>query len=209
MSDAPKKRKRSTKNQPEETPETVQMEAMDAENAAVEATEADGAMDAAQEPEAAEPAKDEKDAALEAAIAKQEEYLAMAQRVQADFENFRRRNQNVRKEAFDDGARTFATTLLPVIDNLERAIAAAANTADASLKEGVEMIHRQLSEAFTKRGITVIDRKGEPFDPNLENAVMQGSPDDGEPGTVCEVFQKGYQMEGMVLRYAMVKVVPE
>ena len=146
---------------------------------------------------------------LAAAVAKQEEYLNMAQRVQADFDNFRRRNQNVRKEAFDDGARTFATTLLPVIDNLERAIAAAANTSDASLKEGVEMIHRQLSDAFTKRGITVIDRKGEAFDPNLENAVMQGTADEGEPGTVCMVLQKGYKMGDHVLRFAMVKVVAD
>ena len=146
---------------------------------------------------------------LAAAIAKQEEYLNMAQRVQADFDNFRRRNQNVRKEAFDDGARTFATTLLPVIDNLERAIAAAQNSADESLKSGVEMVYRQLVECFEKRGITAIDRLGEPFDPNLENAVMQGTADEGEPGTVCAVFQKGYQMEGMVLRHAMVKVVPE
>ena len=146
---------------------------------------------------------------LAAAIAKQEEYLNMAQRVQADFDNFRRRNQNVRMEAFDDGARTFATTLLPVIDNLERAIAAAQNSADESLKSGVEMVYRQLVECFEKRGITAIDRLGEPFDPNLENAVMQGTADEGEPGTVCAVFQKGYQMEGMVLRHAMVKVVAE
>ena len=146
---------------------------------------------------------------LAAAVAKQEEYLNMAQRVQADFENFRRRNQNVRKEAFDEGARAFATTLLPVIDNMERAIAAAQNSSDESLRSGVEMVYRQLCEAFEKRGITTIDRKGEKFDPNLENAVMQGTPEDGEPGTVCEVFQKGYQLEGMVLRHAMVKVVPE
>ena len=71
------------------------------------------------------------------------------------------------------------------------------------------MVQRQLADAFTKRGVTPIDRKGEKFDPSLENAVMQGSPDDGEAGTVCEVFQKGYQMGGMVLRHAMVKVVPE
>lgn len=147
--------------------------------------------------------------ALAAAIAKQEEYLNMAQRVQADFDNFRRRNQNVRKEAFDDGTRAFATTLLPVIDNFERAISAAADGKDAALKEGVEMVHRQLCDAFEKRGITTIDRKGEPFDPNLENAVMQGTAEEGDPGTVCEVFQKGYQLEGVVLRHAMVKVVPE
>ncbi|MDD6144054.1 MAG: nucleotide exchange factor GrpE [bacterium] len=166
------------------------------------AEEAQPAEEAAQE---AAPTAEE----LAAAIAKQEEYLNMAQRVQADFDNFRRRNQNVRKEAFDDGARTFATTLLPVIDNLERAIAAAQNSADESLKSGVEMVYRQLVECFEKRGITAIDRLGEPFDPSLENAVMQGTADEGEPGTVCAVFQKGYQMEGMVLRHAMVKVVAE
>ncbi|MEG0491672.1 MAG: nucleotide exchange factor GrpE [Clostridia bacterium] len=174
--------------------------------------------DKADEAAAAEAAKDElvqetqaaqAAEALTAAVAKQEEYLAMAQRVQADFDNFRRRNQNVRKEAFDDGTRAFATTILPVIDNLERAIAAAAESSDTSLKEGIEMVCRQLCEVFEKRGIATINRMGELFDPNLENAVMQGAPEDGEPGTVCEVFQKGYQMEGMVLRHAMVKVVPE
>ena len=64
-------------------------------------------------------------------------------------------------------------------------------------------------QALEKRGVSEINRAGEKFDPNLENAVMQGSPEDGEPGTVCEVFQKGYQLEGTVLRHAMVKVVPE
>lgn len=94
-----------------------------------------------------------------------------------------RRNQNVRKEAFDDGARAFATTLLPVIDNLERAITAAGKNAGEgdSLKSGVEMVLRQMCEAFEKRGITPISRQGEKFDPNLENAVMQGAPEDGEP----------------------------
>ena len=165
--------------------------------------------EAAQETETAQETEMVSAEALSAALAEKEEYLNLAQRVQADFDNFRRRNQNVRKEAFDEGARAFATTLLPVLDNLERAIAAAQNSTDESLRSGVEMVYRQLVEAFEKRGITAIDRKGEKFDPNLENAVMQGTEDDGEPGTVCEVFQKGYQMEGMVLRHAMVKVVAE
>lgn len=180
-------------------------EALDAASAAAEAVDEQAAKaEAAVETEKAQAAE-----ALAAALQKQEEYLCMAQRVQADFENFRRRNQNVRKEAFDDGARAFAATLLGVLDNLERAIAASEGGADASLREGVQMVYRQLCDAFQKRGITVIDRKGQPFDPNLENAVMQGAPEDGEPGTVCEVLQKGYQMEGMVIRHAMVKVVPE
>ena len=178
----------------------VETETVELDDGAAEAQETE------QEQEAAPAVSAEE---LAAAVAKQEEYLNMAQRVQADFENFRRRNQNVRKEAFDEGARAFATTLLPVIDNMERAIAAAQNSSDESLRSGVEMVYRQLCEAFEKRGITTIDREGEKFDPNLENAVMQGTPEDGEPGTVCEVFQKGYQLEGMILRHAMVKVVPE
>ena len=147
--------------------------------------------------------------ALASANAKADEYLNLAQRVQADFDNYRRRNQNTRSEAFEDGARAFATTLLPVLDNLERAIGAADASTDTALKEGVDMVLRQLTDAFEKRGVTTISRKGEKFDPNLENAVMQGTPEDGEPGTVCEVFQKGYQMGNCVLRHAMVKVVPD
>lgn len=189
--------------------ETVAMDGADAEVEAASAEEAMQEAEEEREQETAQEAPSETDAALAAAIAKQEEYLQMAQRVQADFENFRRRNQNVRKEAFDDGARAFATTLLPVIDNLERALAAAAASPDESLRSGVEMVLRQMNEAFEKRGIIPIDRLGEKFDPNLENAVMQGELDEGEPGSVCAVLQKGYQMEGAVLRHAMVKVVPE
>ena len=146
---------------------------------------------------------------LSEAETQRDEYLTMAQRVQADFDNFRRRNQNVRKEAFDDGARTLVASLLPVVDNLERAIDAARCSPDTSLREGVEMVLRQFTEVLQKRGVEPICRLGEKFDPNLENAVLQGTVEEGEPGTVCEVFQKGYQMGEFVLRHAMVKVVPE
>ena len=145
--------------------------------------------------------------ALKAAQAQSEEYLSMAQRVQADFENFRRRNNSVRAESFEDGARDFIKNVLPVIDNLERALAAESH--DEALHEGVSMVYRQLMEVMNKRGVTVIDRQGEKFDPNLENAVMQGTADEGEPGTVCAVLMKGYQLGEHVLRHAMVKVVAE
>jgi len=215
------KKRRSEKNATEqenltaEEMETVQTEAQEptaeepAQETAAEQTAAEAAADEAEEPQQEAEQEDEQAQALKEALAKQEEYLTLAQRIQADFENFRRRNRNVRAEAFDEGAAAFVTTLLPVVDNLERAIAAAQNTTDESLKVGVEMVYRQLCDAFTKRGITVIDRKGEPFDPKLENAVMQGSAEDGEPGTVCDVFQKGYKLGETVLRHAMVKVVPE
>lgn len=179
-------------------------EAIDPKDADIEAAPPEAEPKSADADEADKVAQE-----LKAALAKQEEYLDLATRARADFENFRRRNQNVRKEAFDDGARAFATTLLPVLDNLERAIQAASESADQSLLSGVEMVNRMLCEAFEKRGITTIDRLGERFDPNVENAIMQGAPEDGEPGTVCAVLQKGYIMEGIVLRHAMVKVVPE
>ncbi len=146
-------------------------------------------------------------ALLQEAEAKRDEYLDMAQRVQAEFDNFRRRNQNVRAEAYEDGARAFIKTVLPVVDNLERALSA--QTSDAAMLEGVQLVHKQLLETLEKRGVTVIDRKGERFDPNLEDAVVQGDASEGEPGTVSQVLLKGYKMGDYVLRHAMVKVIAE
>ena len=161
----------------------------------------------AQQPEngkaEAEPSLQEQ---LETARQERDEYLLMAQRVQADFDNFRRRNRQVSSESFDDGARAFIKTLLPVCDNLERALQE--TRAEDPLYTGVKLVHRQLMDALSQRGIQTISRQGELFDPTLEDAVAQGSPEDGEPGTVCDVVQKGYKMGDTVLRHAMVRVVP-
>ena len=146
---------------------------------------------------------------LEAANAKTAEYLAMAQRVQADFENYRKRNETVRADAFADGRREVAAAMLPVLDNLERAVGAAADSVDEALKNGMELVLKQMTDIYQKMDVTPIDRKGERFDPNLENAVLQGTAEEGEPGTVCQVLQKGYRMGDRVLRHAMVKVVAE
>lgn len=146
---------------------------------------------------------------LEAAEAKTAEYLAMAQRIQADFENYRRRNESVRADAFADGRKEVAAAMLPVLDNLERAVDASAACENEPLRNGVELVLRQLNEIYQKMDVTPIDRLGEKFDPNLESAVLQGLPEDGEPGTVCQVLQKGYKMGDRILRHAMVKVVPE
>ena len=146
---------------------------------------------------------------LEEAQAKAAEYLAMAQRVQADFENFRRRNESVRADAWADGRREVAAAMLPVLDNLERAADAAEKSTDESLRNGVELVLKQMNEIYRKMEVTPIDRAGEKFDPNLENAILQGTEEDGEPGTVCQVLQKGYMMGNRVLRHAMVKVVPD
>ncbi len=173
--------------------------------AAEEAPQDDGALDA--EVPGGEQAESAENDALKEAHAKADEYLNLAQRVQADFENFRRRTKATRAEAFEDGAWEFIKQLLPVVDNLERATAQ--ETCDENLMTGVKLVYKQLMDALEKRGVTVIDRPGEKFDPNLENAVMQGTSDEGEPGTVCAVLQKGYKMGDFVLRHAMVKVVTE
>ena len=146
---------------------------------------------------------------LEEANAKTAEYLAMAQRVQADFENYRKRNESVRADAFADGRREVAAAMLPVLDNLERAVDAASDSADEALKSGMELVLKQMTDIYQKLDVSPIDRKGERFDPNLENAVLQGTSEEGEPGTVCQVLQKGYRMGDRILRHTMVKVVAE
>ena len=145
-------------------------------------------------------------AELEKTKAQCDEYLDLAQRKQAEFANYRRRTEGVRQEAFDDGRRDAIDKLLPVIDNLERALAAAGDE-ESGLKAGVEMVLRQTKETFGKMGVEEIDPLGQPFDAELHNAVMQGSEDEGEPGTVCMVLQKGYKLGNRVIRHAMVKVV--
>lgn len=186
-----KKGRNQSMNEQEKTPETLEDTTPDV----TEQTE-----DIAPETEDTE--------ALKAAKAKGEEYLALAQRVQADFDNFRRRNESVRTDAFNEGQRKVAAAMLPVLDNLERALAADTPDGDA-LRTGVEMTRKQMVAVYEKLGVKPIDRKGEPFDPNLEEAILQGTEDEGEPGTVCMVLQKGYTMDGVVIRHAMVKVVPD
>ena len=175
------------------------------EEATAAVNNAEPAEETASEAEPKDPAQQ----ALEEATAKANEYLALAQRVQADFENYRRRNESIRTDAYADGRKDTAALMLPVLDNLERAVAAAAESPDEALKNGVEMVLKQMSDVYGKLDVKPIDRLGEKFDPNLENAIMQGTEEDGEPGTVCQVLQKGYLIGDKVLRHAMVKVVPE
>lgn len=191
MSKIKKKDKHKTVNQQPEEIETPVME--------------DGAAEAEVTGEENNAPERDLEKELEEAKKLSDEYLNMAQRVQADFDNFRRRNKDVRADSFEDGAREFIKTILPVMDNLERALDV--ESSDEKLHEGVAMVYRQLNDALEKRGIEAVSRLGEKFDPNLENAVMQGDESEGEPGTVCAVFQKGYRMGDAVLRHAMVKVV--
>jgi len=203
------KRKRSMNTEKQEA-ENRTGEAVETEKVAPEGTpagEAEAEQTAAEETQPSETESLQKK--VEAAEAKAAEYLGLAQRVQADFENFRRRNESVRAEAYADGRREVAGLMLPVLDNLERAAAAAEQGTDEAIRSGVALVLKQMNEIYAKMDVVPIDRAGEKFDPNLENAILQGTADEGEPGTVCQVLQKGYMMGAKVLRHAMVKVVPE
>ena len=128
--------------------------------------------------------------------------------MQADFDNFRRRNEGVRADAFAEGQRKVATAMLPVLDNLERALAAAENADADALKTGVEMTRKQMVAAYEKLGVTPIDRLGEKFDPDLEEAIMQGTADDGRTRHGVHGVPEGLSSwTRRVLRHAMVKVV--
>ena len=147
-------------------------------------------------------------AALEAAEQQRDDYLAMAQRAQADYQNFKRRNSATRTEAYDDGVRETIAAMLPVIDNLERAIAAA-ESENGALVSGVQMTLKQMLETLARMGLEEVPALGEKFDPDIHNAVMRAPEGEGEPGQVLEVFQKGYRVKGRMIRYAMVKIAAE
>ncbi len=136
------------------------------------------------------------------AQAKMEEYKALAQRTQADFDNFRKRNVEAVKQARVDGGNDVVLSMLPVLDTVEIAINM---IADEATKSGVQLIQKKFQEVFAKYGVKEIEAMGQEFDPNLHNAIMQVE-DPENAGKVVEVLQKGYTRDGKVIRYSMVKV---
>jgi molecular chaperone GrpE len=138
--------------------------------------------------------------------AQRDEYLALAQRTQADFENYRKRVAREAAAAQERGVVSLAKELLPALDNLDRAIAAAA--ADDPLLQGVRLVRSELSAALARAGIESFSPAGEVFDPTLHEAVATApQPLDGaESGTVVEVYQAGYRLGESVIRPARVVV---
>lgn len=126
-------------------------------------------------------------------------------RTLAEYDNFRRRSQKERENIYSDVRADTIEKLLPVFDNLERAITQ--ETTDAAYKKGVEMIMTQLMEIFTKLGVVEIDaKKGDRFDPEIHNAVMHVDDDSLEEGVIAEEFQKGFRLGDKVIRHSVVKV---
>ena len=133
-----------------------------------------------------------------------DEMTALAQRTQADFDNFRRRNATVRTDGIADGKRELLTQLLPVLDNFDRAIEADDGAADP-WREGVKLVWKQMHDTLAKLGMTEVPTDGA-FDPDIHNAVMQEKVEGKESGTILMVLQKGYRLNDRILRHAMVKV---
>ena len=147
-------------------------------------------------------------AALETAVAQRDEYLDSLRRAQADFQNFKRRNQTARADGYEDGVREAIAAMLPSIDNLERALDAADKAGvNDGLTDGVRMTLNTLLDGLKRFGFEEVPSLGEQFDPELHNAVMREAGD--EPGKILEVFQKGYRVKDKIIRYAMVKVCAE
>jgi molecular chaperone GrpE len=136
--------------------------------------------------------------------AERDQYLALAQRTQADFENYRKRVARDAAGAQERGVAKLAKELLPALDNLDRAIAAA--EAEDPLLAGVRLVRSELSAALARLGIEAFAPLGEAFDPNLQEAVAQQPVEGATSGTVAEVFQNGYRMGETIIRPARVLV---
>jgi len=145
---------------------------------------------------------------LEEATQKRDEYLALAQRAQADFDNYRKRNRNAIAEAYRDASAETIGAFLPVLDNLERALDSSRQSGvNDAFYQGIEMIVKQFRDVLTKMGVEEIPALGQPFNPEVHNAVMQVESDEEHPeNTVVEILQKGYRLKDKIIRYSLVKV---
>lgn len=142
----------------------------------------------------------------EEVLRERDEYLDSLQRLKAEFDNFRKRVQREGEQRAQRAQTEVIEELLPVLDNFERAMQAAAQHDEKLLTSGVELVYNQLRDMLTRRGLCEIDAEGAQFDPNQHDAVMCQPSGEHEEGTVLQVLEKGYQIEDKVMRPARVIV---
>jgi molecular chaperone GrpE len=133
-------------------------------------------------------------------------FLELAKRTQADFENYRKRMARENAQAAERGAAKLAKALLPALDHLELSLKGAEGHADADVIRGFALVRDELLAALDKSGIQAFSPAGEPFDPNEHEAMAQQPAQDAESGTVLEVYQQGFRINGQILRPARVVV---
>ena len=191
-------------NSTEHNEEKEQLKQQEAADEVVEAAEqTEETVDVA----ADEAVVDEKEQKLAELTAKLEEEENRYLRLRADYDNILRRHRLEREAAEKFRAQSLLTDLLPVLDNLERALQVEVTSEDAnSLYKGVEMVYRQFLDAASREGLEAIAAEGEAFDPNVHQAVMQEQDAEKESGVVLRELQKGYKLKDRVLRPAMVSV---
>ena len=132
--------------------------------------------------------------------AEHDSYLRLA----ADYDNFRKRSQKEKEQSYGNGKADAVEKLLPVYDNLERALNQP--TEDAAYKKGVEMTMTQLVSIFNSLGVEIFGQVGDTFDPNIHNAVMHTEDEGVAENTITQVFQKGFKLGEKIVRFAMVQV---
>ena len=132
--------------------------------------------------------------------AEHDSYLRLA----ADYDNYRKRTLKEKEQSYGNGKADAVEKLLPVYDNLERALNQP--TEDAAYKKGVEMTFTQLVSIFNSLGVEIFGNVGDEFDPNLHNAIMHTEDEEAAENTITQVFQKGFKMGEKIVRFAMVQV---
>jgi molecular chaperone GrpE len=144
---------------------------------------------------------------LERARAEAESYLDDLRRLQADFDNYRKRTLREQTARAASASQALVARLLPVLDNFELAVSAAEQSRDFDrMLKGVEMVFGELREVLEGEGLVKIEAEGKPFDPERHEAVIAVEQEDTEPGMVVDIVRTGYELRGKVLRPAMVKV---
>ena len=154
-----------------------------------------------EEPGPHAPAPDE----LSKLEAERDEYLGLAQRVQADFENYRKRAVRDQERLVAHAHERLVRELLPILDDLERALEAGEQHEEAKLVDGVKLVEQALRSALAKEGLVEIETDGA-FDPHVHEALLTQPSTDAEPGSVLEVVQRGYRVGDRVVRPARVIV---
>jgi molecular chaperone GrpE len=141
---------------------------------------------------------------LEALRSENEELIDTLQRLQADFDNYRKRAARDQESLVARAGERIVKELLPILDDLERALEAAEQHEEAKLEDGVQLVHRQLEQLLEKEGLALVETDGQ-FDPHVHEALLT-QPSDADEGSVIEVLQKGYRLGDRVLRPARVVV---
>lgn len=141
---------------------------------------------------------------IEALTKEKDETVTLLQRIQADFDNFRRRNASIRLDSYEEGKRDAVKELLPALDSLERALDSIPEEG-ALWRDGIVLVQRQMMDALKKLGLEEIESDCK-FDPTKHEAVMREKTEGKESGEIVVVFQKGYRMGDKIIRHCMVKV---